>query len=696
MCKRSILAILFIMPTLVFMGFVLAWGDDQDGNRLLRAARELHKKARSHDDLKKASEAYLTAIRVSEEAGAEPVVAEASYSLAGILSLWGDYHNAAKRYQTTLEIAKKRGNTKSEAKCLAHLGYLYAQWGQLPKAEELSQRALKLARELGDPATQARALDNLAFLATRTGGMGKAIEYLQEAVLHAQKASDASLEASLLKDLAMAQVGAGQYRLALENCQKSLEICEKKNLWTLEGRVLNNMGQVLKALGKYKEAANCLEKALKLKEAAQDLGAEVTTLGNLGLLYCRTGQYDKAIEYFQRALERSTKTGNMNQKARSLNNLGLVYAALGQYDKSLNYYEDAIQITRQTGDTMMEARVLNTLGLLYSSWGQFQSAADYYSKSLAITSKAGSPGAQSDALCNLGEVYRAWERYDKALECYLSGLEIMKGTGAPTERILDLIGNLYLDLGQMEKAEPYIQQGSRKASIARFHLLKGEYAAAADDYQKLLILAEKSGNVDSRFTAYTGLGRVHEQLEEYEKAEEYYGKAMQLAEDIRSSMLPTERKSFFEVKINGFSRSDPAKGLTRVRMKLNRSVQSIDSSEATRARSFADNLSARMQGGNYRVPEDVVRGEDELVTRLASLKKDRNSISREKDRERYQKLETEIRSSEEELDSFVATLWEKYPAYAAVKYPRPVTLSQAAIGPEEHIVVFDVLGDGVA
>jgi len=43
----------------------------------------------------------------------------------------------------------------------------------------------------------------------------------------------------------------------------------------------------------------------------------------------------------------------------------------------------------------------------------------------------------------------------------------------------------------------------------------------------------------------------------------------------------------------------------------------------------------------------------------------------------------------------VDMLWEKYRPYAAVKYPRPVALKDAAIRPDEHVVIFDVVGEGV-
>ena len=48
-----------------------------------------------------------------------------------------------------------------------------------------------------------------------------------------------------------------------------------------------------------------------------------------------------------------------------------------------------------------------------------------------------------------------------------------------------------------------------------------------------------------------------------------------------------------------------------------------------------------------------------------------------------------------DLNDFIETLWKQNPAYAAVKYPRPVTLKESALKPEECAVIFDVSGEGV-
>ena len=201
--------------------------------------------------------------------------------------------------------------------------------------------------------------------------------------------------------------------------------------------------------------------------------------------------------------------------------------------------------------------------------------------------------------------------------------------------------------------------------------------------------------MDNLFTAYTGLGKVHEALEDYKKSEEYYERGMTLTEEIRSGLLPSERKNFFEVKINGFYRSEPSKGLTRVRMKLNQAAQSIDSSEVTRARAFSDNISMRSDKGFSGIPKDILEKEDALISKVAALKKELVKTDKEKQPGRYENLQKEIQSAESDRNAFIEMLWDKHKAYAAVKYPRPVTLKESSLKPREHVLIFDVSTEGV-
>ena len=249
--------------------------------------------------------------------------------------------------------------------------------------------------------------------------------------------------------------------------------------------------------------------------------------------------------------------------------------------------------------------------------------------------------------------------------------------------------------GQSDKAEGFAEETSLNWAFGKLCLMKGEFDNAKTRYNKLLELAERSGNIEASFTAYTGLGKVYEGLEDYKKAKEYYGKGMDLTEEMRSGLLPSERKNFFEVKVNGFDRSEPAKGLTRVKMKLNEAAESIDSSEVTRARAFSDNISQRSESGNSGIPKNILEKEDTLVSKVAALKKELAKTDKEKQGGRYENITKEIQDAEKDLKAFVEMLWEKHKPYASVKYPRPVTLKESALRPEECVVIFDVSGEGV-
>jgi CHAT domain-containing protein len=87
--------------------------------------------------------------------------------------------------------------------------------------------------------------------------------------------------------------------------------------------------------------------------------------------------------------------------------------------------------------------------------------------------------------------------------------------------------------------------------------------------------------------------------------------------------------------------------------------------------------------------------EQSCVNQLAALKKDLAGTDPEKAPDKFKNLSQSVKDIKEELNSFVDKLWKDYPAYAAVKYPRPPTLKDSALSPEECAVIFDVSSEGV-
>ena len=103
------------------------------------------------------------------------------------------------------------------------------------------------------------------------------------------------------------------------------------------------------------------------------------------------------------------------------------------------------------------------------------------------------------------------------------------------------------------------------------------------------------------------------------QAVEYYRKAVAHTEDLRSSLNPTERETFFDVRIGGFYRTAPYDGLARVPAKTNRPVEAFKESEYTRARIFAESMSKRSEYSGLDVPKDIRDRDSQLTDELAAL-----------------------------------------------------------------------------
>ena len=487
----------------------------------------------------------------------------------------------------------------------------------------------------------------------------------------------------------------GRYEEALQHYQEALSYTRRLADPRGESASLKGMGKVCSLLGRHAEALRFFREALDIDRRLAGDTVDGTTLLAAAAAYNRLGQHSDALKYSERAVAETRKLGNQRLQGMALINVGRIYQTTGQYAKALRSFQGALEISRELGEPRGEGLCLRHIASVYGVSGQYQRALRCYENALAISKKTGNAHLEGSIYNSMGQVYAQAGDYPKALSMYRKGLEILKRVGASTRGSYHLIANLYMDSGDLEKAKPMVEAAGSNAAMGRYHLLKCDYPQARAAYDKILAMGHRSGNANALFTAYTGLGKVMEAQEDYEAAARYYQEGMHLTEEIRSGLLPSERVNFFRIRVNGFSRLDPAHGLTRVRLKQNRAAESIESSEVTRARSFADSISVRTGQDHSRVPHEILEQENTLVTRLAALKKERSGIPRDSQSERYAELSGAISQAEKDLASFVDTLWRTHRAYASVKYPRPVSLKSAAIDPDEHIIVFDVLDSGV-
>jgi CHAT domain-containing protein/lipopolysaccharide biosynthesis regulator YciM len=480
---------------------------------------------------------------------------------------------------------------------------------------------------------------------------------------------------------------------AVELYKSTLAQAKKKEDLQGEKAALINLGHIYYLTGQCSRAVENYDQTLAVTRKLKDRREEAVALRNLAAAFTAWGDYRKAEDNNLEALKIFTETGNVAGARMTLNNQGVLEKNRGRYQGALENYERALEVDKE--QNRLAALTFKNLGNLSKSWGEYKKAVENFEKSREAAKKIGDSKEEGDALINIGSVYSELGQYDKALESSQNALEIFTRIGAPTDGPKKIVGDIYLDMGKLTEAEPYLKEADYDSSLGRLHLLKSQYEEAKKRYEPLAASSQKAGNLDELFTAYTGLGKAFEGMKNFKQAETYYSKGVDVTEEIRSSLLLSERKNFFAAKVNGFLRSEPGKGLVRVTLKQNKPAQSIYPSEATRAREFADNLSQRADSRNFNVPEEILQREAEVTNKLSSLKTAMSVIPKSVDIARFTDLGNQVKKAESDKTAFVQALSKNHKDYASVKYPRPVKLEESAIGPSEYVVVFDALGDGL-
>ena len=319
---------------------------------------------------------------------------------------------------------------------------------------------------------------------------------------------------------------------------------------------------------------------------------------------------------------------------------------------------------------------------------------EYYQKSLAIKTELGDVRGQATTLMNLGSVYVHQGEYEKAMANFQTGLIKYEEIGVSLGWPKKLMGDLYLDMGDAEKAEPLLTEAGHNSSLGRLHLLKSDYRGAKQYYEKLLELAEKSRNVDSLFTAYTGLGIALEGIGDDKKAEEYYLKAVNLTEELRSSLPKAQRETFFDVRINGFLRTAPYDGLARVRVRMNRPLEA-----------FKDSSTPNL--GYLPKPCQMVRVHQLRHSGGGRLRRTGNSTislsPQEKGQEAYEKsnqevisvIEPQVKEKERELKSTLRFSARNILFSPQPNIPNQWTLDETALKPNEWVLAYHVTDPGI-
>ncbi len=164
----------------------------------------------------------------------------------------------------------------------------------------------------------------------------------------------------------------------------------------------------------------------------------------------------------------------------------------------------------------------------------------------------------------MGIVSAALKKHTDAAQYYEKVLSIEHKLGISTSLTSTLLAQLYMDIGDLQRAEVLVQKSKKPIPLGRLLLLKSDFRGAKEIYEKLLKQAEEEQHWANLFVSYTGLGMAMEGLGDYAAAAENYKRAIKLTEKERDRLSSGDRDAYFDVRVRGVNRTAPYEGLARV------------------------------------------------------------------------------------------------------------------------------------
>ncbi|MDW3190714.1 MAG: tetratricopeptide repeat protein [Cytophagales bacterium] len=222
-------------------------------------------------------------------------------------------------------------------------------------------------------------------------------------------------------------------------------------------------------VGNFEKAISHGDIAYRLARQLGDVESAAMALNNLGITYKQLGRNAEALAIYEIGLGYSKEISDTDYEAAFLENMGIVYSNLGHFVEALKSNLAALKIYESQGDEQSVAELQLNIGLLYKRNKEYQKAVDHYKKAIDIEIKTKDSLGLQIAYVNSGNAYLEWGKLEEAKKCLLKGKAISEGVEVRCTRLVGIyLGNLYLQLSQLDSAEYYLEKDMKTLETCDF------------------------------------------------------------------------------------------------------------------------------------------------------------------------------------------------------------------------------------
>ncbi len=219
-------------------------------------------------------------------------------------------------------------------------------------------------------------------------------------------------------------------------------------------------------------------------------------------------------------------------------------------------YEQAIALLKNSNADSLVARAYNGLGVCYLKKAEFSPALENFYKSLRLSEKNNDVSGIGGALANIGQLYQIKNDLPSAKKFILRSMEVSKKSYS-TVAYLDAaqtLANIYGMSNQFDSALAIDKMGIAAADSMRSTTIKSAfynnmgncylYSNRPDSaryfFNRCLALDAANGNLHFMVDNYLTLGGLSMQQSQLPEAEQYFKKAVGVADSIQENQLKAQ------------------------------------------------------------------------------------------------------------------------------------------------------------
>ena len=305
-------------------------------------------------------------------------------------------------------------------------------------------------------------------------------------------------------------------------------------------------------------AIDLRKKALKLGKNIGEHRGVKKNLVDIGAAFGDMENYDSSLYYLNKAIDWEIEAGFEDSVllAEVWEKMGIVHFFMGDPATSLSYQKKSLPHFVHANNHQKTTKVLIGVGNVYMETGELDSAKLYFEKAIPMAEKAGMNDAILVLTSNTGAMYEREGDFQKALEKFLQAEQLLQKLpqeDLETKRfqtiILNNIGNVYLSLNNIRKAEEYLKKSHELAEaleknelisdshkgLSNFYRDIGNFEKAYDHLNQHIIFNEEAFSAEKRARIEELEAQFQTARKEKEIAKLEVEKAQKEAETVRKN-----------------------------------------------------------------------------------------------------------------------------------------------------------------